>query len=110
MLNGTVNLPNFVVLNPWRKPAVTEPKTGDRNLPLARQELGLGQQLVAESCADCDLVTTLGATAAQDGGTGLGLHAGEKAVGLGPVAAVGLEGTLRHDKNSCAGDCSCSNF
>jgi hypothetical protein len=46
-------------------------------------------------------MTALGATAAQDGGARLGLHAGKKAVGLGPVTAVRLKGTLRHDKNSC---------
>jgi hypothetical protein len=57
--------------------------------------------LVAEAGADCDLVTALGAAAAEDGGACLGLHAREEAVGLGAVAAVGLEGTLRHDKNSC---------
>jgi len=45
-------------------------------------------------------VTALGATAVENGGTGLGLHAAEKAVGLGAVAAVRLKGTLRHDKNS----------
>jgi len=52
--------------------------------------------LVAEASADGDLVTALGATAAEDCGTGLGLHAGEEAVGLGAVAAVRLKGTLRH--------------
>jgi hypothetical protein len=46
-------------------------------------------------------VTALGATAAEDCCTSLGLHAREEAVGLGAVAAVGLKGTLRHDKNSC---------
>ena len=56
------------------------------------------RKLVAEACADGDLVTALGATAAEDGGTGLGLHAGEKAVRLGAVAAVRLKGALRHDK------------
>ena len=53
-------------------------------------------RLVAEAGADGDLVTALGAAAAQNGGTGLGLHAGKKAVGLGAMAAVGLEGTLWH--------------
>jgi hypothetical protein len=43
-------------------------------------------------------MTALGAAAIEDGGTSLGLHAGKKAVGLGAVAAVGLKGTLRHDK------------
>jgi len=62
---------------------------------------GARSELVAEACADGDLVTALGATAAEDGCTSLGLHAGEEAVGLGAVAAVGLKGTLRHDKNSC---------
>jgi len=68
------------------------------------------QRLVAETGADGNLVTALGATAAEDGGTRLGLHAGKEAVGLGPVAAVGLKGTLRHDKTPAAGDYSCSNF
>jgi hypothetical protein len=56
------------------------------------------QRLVAESGADGDLVTALRAATAQDGCTCLGLHAGEKAVSLGAVTAVGLKGTLRHDK------------
>jgi hypothetical protein len=60
-----------------------------------------GEGLVAETGADGDLVTALGATTAEDGGAGLGLHAREEAVGLGAVTAVGLKGTLRHDKNSC---------
>jgi hypothetical protein len=55
-------------------------------------------ELVAETGADGDLVTALGAAAIENGGTSLGLHAGEEAVGLGAVAAVGLKGTLRHDK------------
>ena len=60
-----------------------------------------GEELVAETGADGDLVTAFGPTTAEDGGTCLGLHAGKKAVGLGAVAAIGLKGTLRHDKNSC---------
>ena len=56
------------------------------------------KELVAETCADGDLVTALGATAAEDGGACLGLHAGKKAVGLGAMAAIGLKSTLRHDK------------
>jgi hypothetical protein len=59
------------------------------------------EELVAETGADGDLVTALGAAAAENGGACLGLHAGEEAVGLGAVAAVGLKGTLRHDKYSC---------
>jgi len=66
--------------------------------------------LVAEAGADGDLMTALGATAAEDCGTCLGLHAGKEAVGLGAVATVGLKSTLRHDKNSCAGVSTCSNF
>jgi hypothetical protein len=54
------------------------------------------KELVAETGADGDLVTALGATTAEDGGTGLGLHAGQETVGLRAVAAVGLESTLRH--------------
>src|SRR5437764_10152895 len=57
-----------------------------------------GQRLVAETGADGDLVAALGATAAEHSGAGLGLHAGKKAVGLGPVAAIGLKSTLRHGK------------
>ena len=55
-----------------------------------------GGGLVAEACADGDLVATLGAPAVQHGSARLGLHAGQEPVGLGAVAAVGLEGTLRH--------------
>jgi hypothetical protein len=50
-------------------------------------------------------MTALGATTAEDGGSGFGLHAAEKAVGLGAAATVGLKGTLRHETNSSeAGD------
>jgi hypothetical protein len=45
-------------------------------------------------------MTALGATTAENCGTGLGLHTAEEAVGLGAVAAVRLKSTLRHDKNS----------
>ena len=54
------------------------------------------KELVAETGADGDLVTALGTTTVEDGGTGLGLHAGQETVGLRAVAAVGLESTLRH--------------
>ena len=43
-------------------------------------------------------MTPFGATAAEHSSPGLGLHAGEEAMGLGPVAAVRLKGALRHDK------------
>jgi hypothetical protein len=56
------------------------------------------KELVAETGADGDLVTALGATAVKNSGARLGLHARKKAVGLGAMAAIGLEGTLRHDK------------
>jgi hypothetical protein len=69
-----------------------------------------GSRLVAEAGADGNLVTAFGAAAAEDGGTGFGLHASQETVGLGAVAAVRLKGTLRHDKNSCAGKNTCSNF
>ena len=64
---------------------------------------GHGSRLVAETGADGNLVTALGATAVENGGTGLGLHAGEEAVGLRAMAAVGLKGALRHGTNSCSG-------
>lgn len=74
-------------------------------------------QLVAIAGADGDLVTALGATTAQDRGSGLGLHAAQKAMGLGAATTVGLKGTLRHETNSSeAGDdlpdlfSCCSNF
>jgi hypothetical protein len=54
------------------------------------------QKLVAEACGDGDLVTALGAAAAQNGGSGLGGHANEKAVNFGAAAAVGLECALWH--------------
>jgi hypothetical protein len=59
------------------------------------------KKLVAETGADGNLMTALGATAAQHCGTGLRLHTAQKAVGLGAVTAVRLKGTLRHNKNSC---------
>jgi hypothetical protein len=71
-------------------------------LGLLHFEFGLrrhrGDELVAVTGADGDLMTALGAAAAEDGGTCLGLHTREEAVGLGAVAAIGLKGTLRHDK------------
>jgi hypothetical protein len=54
------------------------------------------ERLVAESGADGDLVTALGATTAENGSPGLGLHAAEETVGLRAMAAVGLKGALRH--------------
>jgi hypothetical protein len=79
----------------------------DRNPASSKQFM----RLVAETGADGDLVTALGAAAVEDGGTGLGLHAGEKTVGLGAVAAVGLEGTLRHGTELLQQEPgSCSNF
>jgi hypothetical protein len=60
--------------------------------------LAYSKELVAEACADGDLVTALGAAAAEDGCACLGLHTSKKAVGLGAMAAIGLKSTLRHDK------------
>jgi hypothetical protein len=56
------------------------------------------RKLVAETGADGDLMTALGAAAAEHCGTCLRLHAGEEAVGLRAMAAVGLKSTLRHNK------------
>jgi len=53
-------------------------------------------RLVAEAGADGDLVASLGTPAIEHGCARLGLHPGEEPVGLGAVAAIGLEGTLRH--------------
>jgi hypothetical protein len=52
--------------------------------------------VVAETGADGDLVAALGTAPAKYGCARLGLHPGKKPVGLRAVAAVGLEGTLRH--------------
>jgi hypothetical protein len=51
---------------------------------------------VAETSAHGNLVTALGTPAAQHGCSGLGLHAGQKPVGFRAMAAIWLEGTLRH--------------
>jgi hypothetical protein len=59
------------------------------------------EELVAVTGANGDLMTAFGAAAVEDCGARLSLHAREEAVGLGAVAAIGLKGTLRHDKNSC---------
>jgi hypothetical protein len=54
-------------------------------------------RLVAEACGDGNLVTALGAAAAENGCSGLGGHANEEAVDLAATAAIGLEGALGHD-------------
>src|SRR5215831_6566540 len=53
-------------------------------------------RLVAVACAHRDLMTALRTTAAQNGSSGLGLHAAKEPVGLRAAAAVGLKRTLRH--------------
>jgi hypothetical protein len=60
----------------------------------------IGSELVAETGADGDLVTALGAAAAENGGSRFGLHAGEEAVRLGTVAAIGLKRALGHGTDS----------
>ena len=55
-----------------------------------------GLWLVAVAWRHGDTVPSLGATARQHSGTGLGLHARAEAMRLGAVATVGLEGTLGH--------------
>jgi hypothetical protein len=57
------------------------------------------EELVAEAGGDGDLVTALGAAAAQNGSAGLGGHADEEAVNFAATAAVGLKGALRHDRD-----------
>ena len=57
--------------------------------------------LVAVAGGHGNLVPALGAAAAQNGGTGLGLHAGKEAVHLAPAAAIGLKGTLWHGVVLC---------
>ena len=52
--------------------------------------------VVAEARADGDLVASFGTPAAEHGCARLGLHPGKEPVGLRAVAAVRLEGTLRH--------------
>jgi hypothetical protein len=55
-------------------------------------------------------MASLGTTAIENSGTGLGLHAGEKAVGLGATATVWLKGTHRHGTNSSGAGSSCQIF
>ena len=64
----------------------------------SRQTRPYSKELVAVTGADGDLVTALGAATAENSGSCLCLHAGKKAVGLGAMAAIWLESTLRHDK------------
>ena len=66
----------------------------------ASQDARFAEKLVAVTGADGDLVTALGAAAVENGGASLGLHAAQKAVGLGAAAAVGLKGALRHGTDS----------
>src|SRR5947208_3250271 len=67
-----------------------------QNAPLGSSSTRLRVCLVAVAGADGDLMTALGAAAAQHGRTRFGLHAGQKPVGLRAVATVRLESTLRH--------------
>jgi hypothetical protein len=57
---------------------------------------GQRERLVAEAGGDGDLVAALGATAVEDGGSGLGGHANEEAMDLATATAVGLESALGH--------------
>jgi hypothetical protein len=52
--------------------------------------------LVAESGTDSNALAALRATAAEHGGSALGLHAGSEAVGLDALAAVRLKCALGH--------------
>jgi len=77
------------------------PKFGQlRACLLQRDGAGLhgknGVKLVAETGADGDLVTALGAAAAQNGASGLAGHAAQEAMNLRAAAAIGLKGTLGH--------------
>ena len=58
--------------------------------------------LVAEACAHGNFVPPFGTPAVEYGGPRLGLHSREETVRLRAVTAVWLEGTLRHDINSCS--------
>lgn len=53
-------------------------------------------RLVAEPCGNRNLVTALGTTAAENSGSGLGLHAAQEAVNFAATATVRLKGTLGH--------------
>ena len=53
--------------------------------------------LVAEAGADGYALAANGATAAQHGSTGLGLHTRTETVGFHPFAAVGLKCALGHE-------------
>lgn len=65
-------------------------------------QIGVTRELVAETGRDGNLVTALGAAAAQDLGATLGGHAAQKAMDLATTAAVGLEGALRHCRSPLA--------
>ena len=58
-------------------------------------------ELVAETCGYSDLVTALGAAAAENSGSGFGGHANEKAVNFGAATAVRLECAFGHENDSC---------
>lgn len=81
----------------------TKTRAGHKNAlrgEYSRERAGWNQseetRLVAEAGGDGDLVATLGAAAVEDGGSGLGGHANEKAVNLATAATVRLEGALGH--------------
>jgi hypothetical protein len=75
-------------------------KTSKRSGKIDFETISKPSRLVAVTGADGDLVTALGAAAVEHGCTGLGLHTGEKPVGLRAVAAVRLKGALRHGTDS----------
>ena len=61
-----------------------------------RQKRNGRRRLVAETRADCNALAADGATAAQHGGAGLGLHPRAKSVSLHAMASVRLKCALRH--------------
>ncbi len=63
---------------------------------LLQGDVYLQLDLIAVAGRDGDFVAAFGATAAEDGLAGFGLHAGEETVGFGAAAAVWLEGALWH--------------
>ena len=76
-------------------PTVRNECDWSRKVLIRRDQQGV-VLLVAITSADGNFVTALGAAPAKHGCTSLGLHTSKKPVGLRPVAAVGLKGTLRH--------------
>ena|ERR1039457_1088254 len=90
------------------KPEGPKPRNQEPKADLLGSPALAMQKLIAETSADGNAATALGATTAEHSGSALSLHAGSEAVSLDPLAAVGLKCALGHGSallNLCGNLC-----